>query len=301
MNRIIVALGGNALGNNPTEQKDNIAKALKSLLPIIRSDNQIVITHGNGPQVGMISKAFEDEDVKMPLQESIAMSEGYIGYHIETILKDLLKNNSINKNVTCILTEVEVSKDDKAFLNPTKPIGKFYNEEEAIELSKIDGGKYFNDANKGFRKYVASPQPIDIKQKDIINELLKDNYIVIACGGGGIPVFSDSNDICEAVIDKDSASAKLGELINADTLVIVTDVPYAQLNFGTDSASNLINVTTTELKQYITEGHFKVGSMLSKIEAAIAFIDSGENRKTIITSLENISLISENNCTTITK
>lgn len=286
--KTVIALGGNALGNDVDSQKKNIETALIKLIPILIK-NKVVITHGNGPQVGMIKKVFDDASIKMPLSESTAMSEGYIGFHIVDILREILKKNNINKKVVAIISEVGVSKKDKAFTNPTKPIGKFYTKEEALNLSKKEKAVYKEDSGRGYRKFVASPEPLDIVEKDVVKLLLNKNYIVVTIGGGGIPYFVDSKETCEAVIDKDKASAKLAEIIDAKELIIITSVDNVQINFGTDKAKKLYNITISEVEKHLSNNEFAEGSMKPKIEAALSFLKSKKAKRTIITSLNNIN------------
>lgn len=283
----VIALGGNALGNNIDEQKINIDMALRKLLPLL-VENSVVITHGNGPQVGMINKVFEKSNIKMPLPESTAMSEGYIGYHIVSTLKKIFKEHKVDKNVAAIITEVGVSSFDEAFSLPTKPIGNFYTKEEAIELAKKENAIYKEDSGRGYRKYVASPEPLEIKDKELIELLLSKNYVVVAIGGGGIPYLIESGNPCDAVIDKDKASAKLGELISADELLIVTSVDNVQINFGKETAKKLFKTSVEEIDVYLKNGEFKEGSMKPKIEAALQFLKNTETKQAVITSLENI-------------
>lgn len=296
MSRIVIALGGNALGNNAKEQMEMVAKASESLVGLIKEGHEIVISHGNGPQVGMIKLAFDsavevnDKVAAMELPECCAMSQGYIGYHLQQgILKELRKQK-IDKKVLSVVTQVVVDENDEAFNNPTKPIGSFYTKEKADELMAKDPSLTFvEDSGRGYRSVVASPKPVDIAEKDAILELVNSGYIVVACGGGGIPVVEDNDGNFRgvpAVIDKDFATAKLAELVEADYLFILTAVDRVFINFGKENQKELVEITTTEAQQYCNEGHFAPGSMLPKVEAAMKFANSGEGRNAVICSLE---------------
>ena len=291
--RVIIALGGNALGNDPITQKENAIAAARSLIPIIKAGYEVVITHGNGPQVGLINLAFtegnkvNDKVYFMPFAECGAMSEGYIGYHLQNALVNELRKDGINNTVVSLTTQVEVDINDQAFLNPTKPIGSFYSREEAMEISKNYGYTMKEDSGRGYRRVVASPKPLHIVEEEAILDLIKSHNIVIACGGGGIPVIKkDGNYVgVDAVIDKDFASSKLAMDIHGDYLLILTAVPYASINFHKENEEPLFDVTVDEVTKYNVLGHFGSGSMKPKIEASIAFAKSGG--VSIITSIEN--------------
>lgn len=299
--RIVIALGGNALGNTYLEQQTLIKKAAKDLSNLF-SDNELVITHGNGPQVGMITKALATDGIEIPLDVATAMSQGYIGYHLQRETKEVLDELSINKEVISIVSEVIVDENDSSFKNPTKPIGKFYTKEEADVLSKQNNELYKEDAGRGYRKVVASPKPLAIKNVNSIETLLSNNAIVIAGGGGGIPVLTNPEATkVDAVIDKDATSALLAESLNADLLIILTAVDQVMLSFNTENEIKLEKISIEELKTHIKNKEFKEGSMLPKIEAAISFTENTGN-KTIITSLSNIKNITTGkNITTIFK
>lgn len=285
--RIVIALGGNALGNDYIEQQTLIKKAAKDLKALL-NNNEVVITHGNGPQVGMITKALSNDDINMPLDVCTAMSEGYIGFHLQKFIRNELDKD---KKITTLLTEVVVNKDDPSFDEPTKPIGKFYTKNAAKKLAKETGDKYIMDAKRGYRKVVASPKPIDILNVEVIESLLNNNTIVIAAGGGGIPIFKNSNSSgIDAVIDKDYASSLLAQKLNADLFIILTAVPQVMINFDSDNPIKLNKINTSKIKEYIINNEFKKGSMLPKIEAAIEFTERTGNN-TIITSLENVKNI----------
>lgn len=301
MGKIVIALGGNALGNDYLEQQKLVREAASSLIKLF-DGNEVIITHGNGPQVGMITKAFANNNVEMPLDCCTAMSEGYIGFHIQRYIKEALLKKKINRDVVTVVTEVTVDKDDPSFMNPTKPIGKFYTKNEALELEKSTGDKYVEDSGRGYRKVVASPKPIDIGNLKSINNLTSKGSVVIACGGGGIPVYHEYDNFkVEAVIDKDLASSLLAQKVNADKLIILTAVDQAKINFGTDNEKAIDVMNIEEANKYIRNNEFKSGSMLPKVEAALAFTKSTGN-ETIITSLANIEGILENkNITRIIK
>lgn len=301
MGKIVIALGGNALGNDYLEQQKLVRDAASSLIKLF-DGNEVIITHGNGPQVGMITKAFANNNVEMPLDCCTAMSEGYIGFHIQRYIKEALIKEKINRDVVTVVTEVTVDKDDPSFMNPTKPIGKFYTKNEALELEKSTGDKYVEDSGRGYRKVVASPKPIDIGNLKSINNLTSKGSIVIACGGGGIPVYHEYDNFkVEAVIDKDLASSLLAQKVNADKFIILTAVDQAKINFGTDNEKAIDVMNIEEANKYIRNNEFKSGSMLPKVEAALAFTKFTGN-ETIITSLANIEGILENkNITRIIK
>ena len=291
MARYVVSLGGNALGNNSEEQKKALVKVAEAITDLIIDDNEVTIVHGNGPQVGMINLAFETskETPNMPFPECGAMSEGYIGYHIQNALYNSLKEKNINKTVSTIITQVLVDPKDPLFLHPSKPIGSFYSKEEAERIALEKGYTMKEDAGRGYRRVVPSPLPIDIIEKEAISSLMKDGQIVICAGGGGIPVIDKDNRLegVAAVIDKDYASSKLAELINADYLVILTAVDNVCINFNKENEKRLNRVSIDELEQYSKEGHFAKGSMYPKVQACLNFVKSGINRTAIIASLDN--------------
>ena len=305
MARYVVSLGGNALGNTPEAQKAALKKVADAILSLIINDNEVAIVHGNGPQVGMINLAFESskETPNMPFPECGAMSEGYIGYHIQNALYNALTNKGINKTVTTVITQVLVDKNDTLFNNPSKPIGNFYSKEEAEIITKEKGYIMKEDAGRGYRRVVPSPLPIDIIEKESIKSLMKDGQIVICAGGGGIPVIKNDNGLegVAAVIDKDYASSKLAELINADCLVILTAVDNASINYKKENEKKLTNVSYKELEQYLNEGHFAKGSMYPKVQACINFVKSGNNKTAIIASLDNAEAAFKEKSGTIVK
>lgn len=300
MSRIVIALGGNALGNNPKEQQEMIEAACPSLIGLIAQGHEIIVSHGNGPQVGMINLAFaegskvSDKVTPMELMECTAMSQGYIGYHLQKGIKKELRIQKMPWHVATVVTQVEVDKNDSAFANPTKPIGAFYTKEQAEEMTKVNPeAKFVEDSGRGYRRVVASPKPIDIAEKASILNLLDNEYIVIACGGGGIPVIKDENGDYQgvpAVIDKDFASAKLAEEVGADYLFILTAVDRVMINYGKENQEELKEITVKQAQEYCDEGHFAPGSMLPKVQAAMAFASSGEGRRAVIASLEKAPL-----------
>ena len=286
MSKIVIALGGNALGKSPDEQQKVIEKTAKHLVDIIASGNEVVITHGNGPQVGMIYESMKDENV--PFAESGAMSQGYIGYQLQQTLKDELEKRGIKKSVVTVVTQVEVDPKDPAFQNPTKPIGEFLTKEEAEAKRKIDKAVYKEDAGRGYRKVVASPKPKKILELNTIEKLMSEGTIVIACGGGGIPVVKTKTDGYEgidAVIDKDRTSALLAKEINADKLLILTDVEKVCLNYKKENEKQVAKMSVAEARVAMRNDEFKEGSMLPKVEAATEFAKATEN-EAVISSLD---------------
>lgn len=286
MSKIVIALGGNALGKNPDEQQKVIEKTAKHLVDIIASGNEVVITHGNGPQVGMIYESMKDENV--PFAESGAMSQGYIGYQLQQTLKDELEKRGIKKSVVTVVTQVEVDPKDPAFQNPTKPIGEFLTKEEAEAKRKIDKAVYKEDAGRGYRKVVASPKPKKILELNTIEKLISEGTIVIACGGGGIPVVktkADGYEGIDAVIDKDRTSALLAKEINADKLLILTDVEKVSLNYKKENEKQVAKMSVAEARVAMRNDEFKEGSMLPKVEAATEFVKATEH-EAVISSLD---------------
>ena len=290
MAKYVVSLGGNALGNNPSEQKQALIKVAEAITGLIMDDNEVAIVHGNGPQVGMINLAFETskETPNMPFPECGAMSEGYIGYHIQNALYNSFKENNINKSVSTIITQVLVDPSDPLFLFPSKPIGSFYSKEEAEKISKEKGYAMKEDAGRGYRRVVPSPLPIDIIEKESIKSLLDNGQVVICAGGGGIPVIQKDNKLegVAAVIDKDYASAKLAELIDADYLIILTAVNNVSLNYKQENEIVLKDVKKGDMARYLEEGHFAKGSMYPKVQAVLNFLKNN-NKTAVIASLDN--------------
>ncbi len=293
MKKIVIALGGNALGSNPKEQAKAVKVTAKSIVDLTVAGHKVIVSHGNGPQVGMISLAF-DEGMKvndkipfMPLALVGSMSQGYIGLHLQQAIKNELNKRGLKDNVVTLITQTEVSATDPSFKKPSKPIGSFYSEKEAKKLAISEGWTVAEDAGRGWRRMVPSPLPINIIEKDIIKELVVKN-IVIAGGGGGIPTVIKNGVLTavDAVIDKDFTSAKLAELVEADMLMIVTATNGVFKNFGKKDASKMDEPTVAELEKLLAKNYFAAGSMEPKIRAAISFVKSGKNRSSCITALE---------------
>ncbi|EPY99486.1 carbamate kinase [Mannheimia haemolytica] len=289
---IVLALGGNALGNNLVEQREAVAKTAKVIVDILQQGKNIVITHGNGPQVGMIQRAMDDfaksSGDEIPLPTSVAMSQGYIGIDLQNAIKYELVTRGIEQKVSTILSQIEVDPKDAAFQNPDKPIGRFLTKEEADEL-EAKGILTMEDAGRGYRIVVPSPKPKRICELETIKTLVEAGHIVITCGGGGIPVVADENGRLvgvNAVIDKDNASSLLAEKLNADYLVILTAVEKVAINWGKPNQEWLSELSTEQARQYIAEEQFAKGSMLPKVEAALKFAESGEGRRALITLLD---------------
>ncbi|MEG2383391.1 MAG: carbamate kinase [Oscillospiraceae bacterium] len=293
MAKIVIALGGNALGNTPAEQLSLVTETAKSIVDLVVEGNDVVIAHGNGPQVGMInlglSTAAEAEAIKaaMPFPECGAMSQGYIGYHLQNSIQNELSTRGINKSAVTLVTQVLVDENDQAFSHPSKPIGAFYSKEQSEKIADEKGYTMVEDSGRGYRQVVPSPKPVDVVEKDAVAALIAAGQIVITVGGGGIPVVRRDGKLVgiPAVIDKDFASAKLAELVNADLLVILTAVDRVAINFGKPEQRLLTSMNLEEAQKYIDEGHFAPGSMLPKVQAAMGFAKTGG--KAIIASLEN--------------
>ena len=303
MSRYVISLGGNALGNNAEEQKELLKEVAKPIVDLIANWHEVIIVHGNGPQVGMINLAFANENVPdMPFPECGAMSEGYIGYHIQNAIDNRLNELGIHRPVTTIVTQVVVDKNDPMFNNPTKPIGKFYSKAESEEIAAKTGYIFKEDAGRGYRRVVASPLPIDIVEKDSIKQLVENKHVVICAGGGGIPVVKNADGSLTgvaAVIDKDFASAKVAELTHADYLVILTAVDNVCINFNKDSEEKLGQISRQELKEYVGQDHFAKGSMLPKVQACLQFLETNPQATAIISSLEKASLAVQEKAGTI--
>ena len=293
MKKIVIALGGNALGNTPAEQLELVRQTAKPIVDLIEEGNQVVIAHGNGPQVGMInlgmSTAAEAGAIKsdMPFPECGAMSQGYIGYHLQNSIANELAARGIQKTVGTLVTQVLVDEADPAFQKPSKPVGAFYDKETADKIAAERGYTMVEDAGRGWRQVVPRPKPVDVVEKDMVNTLVDPGYVVITVGGGGIPVVKMDGRLVgtPAGIDKDFASAKLAELIDADMLVILTAVDRVAINWGKPDQKALAEMTVDEAEKYCGEGHFAPGSMLPKVQAAMSFAKAGGTA--IIASLEN--------------
>ena len=295
--RVVIALGGNALQKNgevTAEAQKAVAKKVGELIAELSSKYEIVVAHGNGPQVGNIliheEQASSDKAPAMPLETAVAMSQGQIGYWLAQSIQNAFLKEGKNKKVATVVTQVEVDKNDPAFKNPTKPVGQFYTEKEALKLAKEKGWIVKEDAGRGYRRVVPSPKPKSIVEKREILDLVKSGAIVIAAGGGGVPVYRTKIlrviKGVDAVIDKDFAAEKLAELIKADMFISVTAVDFAYINFGTPEESALRNLTSKEADYYSRQGFFKAGSMLPKITAATEFAKKGKIG--IICSLDNL-------------
>jgi len=296
MSRIVITLGGNALGDTPAQQRAAINKAASPLIGLIAQGHEIMVSHGNGPQVGAINLAFEKGHATcgsvplMDLPECTAMSQGYIGYHLQQGLLRELRAQQMPWNVASVVTQVEVDPDDPAFRRPTKPIGAFYSESAARSMMADDPKLVMlEDAGRGWRQVVASPRPLRIVECDSILNLLDHEFIVIACGGGGVPVVQRAEGDYEgvpAVIDKDLTSALLAASVSADYLFILTAVDKVSLNFGKPDQVDLDELDAATAEQYARDGQFGAGSMLPKVTAAVSFVRGGPGRTAVIGSLE---------------
>ncbi|MEX2940515.1 carbamate kinase [Serratia fonticola] len=290
--KIVLALGGNALGEGLAEQMQAVKTTARAIVDLIEHGHQVVVTHGNGPQVGMINLAFEAaakseaHTPMLPMSVCVALSQGYIGYDLQNALREELLDRNIDKPVATLITQVIVNGSDPAFLNPTKPIGSFFTKAEASQLTK-NGYNMVEDAGRGYRRVVASPKPIDIVEKETVRAMMEAGQVVITVGGGGIPVIREGNHLrgASAVIDKDWASAKLAEMIDADMLIILTAVEKVAINFGKPNEQWLEQLSIADAQRFIEEGHFAKGSMLPKVEAAVAFAESKPGRQALITVL----------------
>ena len=293
MKRVVLALGGNALGDNLHEQMIAVKSASKAIADLIEDGFEVVITHGNGPQVGMINLAmetaakFEEKMFYIPMSVCVALSQGYIGYDIQNALREELLHRGIVKPVATIITQTLVDGDDPAFDDPSKPIGAFYSKEEAVEMTQR-GYDMKEDAGRGWRRVIASPKPIHIVESETVRALLDAGQIPVAAGGGGIPVKKTKERLLKgtsAVVDKDFASAKLAEELDADMLIILTAVERVAIRYGKPDQEWLSEMSVGDAERYIEEGHFAPGSMLPKVEAALSFVKSGTGRKALITML----------------
>jgi len=296
MSRIVITLGGNALGDTPAEQRAAIDKAARPLIGLIAQGHEILVSHGNGPQVGAISLAFAKGHQaqgcipEMDLPECTAMSQGYIGYQLQQGLLRELRTQGMPWEVATVITQVEVDPNDTAFSNPTKPIGGFYSENEAKSMMAATPGLVMRqDSGRGWRRVVPSPRPSAIVERDSILNLLDHEFVVIACGGGGVPVIRRSDGDYEgvsAVIDKDFTSAALADAVNANCLFILTAVDKVSLNFGQPNQVDVDEMSTDLAEQYAKQGQFGTGSMLPKVLAAVDYVRRGTGRQAVIGSLE---------------
>ena len=293
--KIVIALGGNALGNNLPEQMIAVKETAKAIADLIEEGHEVVISHGNGPQVGMIQKAMTEltrsdpeKYIPCPLSVCVAMSQGYIGYDLQNALREELLDRGIDKGVATVLTQVVVDENDPAFKKPTKPIGSFMTKEEADRAVAERGYEVVEDAGRGYRRVVASPRPQSIVEISTIHALVDSGLVVIACGGGGIPVTTQGHHLkgAAAVIDKDFAGCKLAQQVNADCLIILTAVEKVAINYGKPNQEWLSELTPAKAHELMEEGHFAPGSMLPKVQAAVEFAESAPGRSALITLLE---------------
>ncbi len=305
MSRYVVSLGGNALGNNAEEQKELLKGVAKSIVHLIKLGNEVIIVHGNGPQVGMINLAFTESTSApdMPFPECGAMSQGYIGFHIQNAIYNALKEAGLKRNVATVVTQVLVDKDDPLFLSPSKPVGSFYDKETAEKIAKEKGYTMKEDAGRGYRRVVASPLPVDVIEKESISSLVKKGDIVICAGGGGIPVIEKDGKLegIAAVIDKDYASAKVASLVDADYLVILTAVDNVYINYRKPDEKKLESVSKKEMEDYLKTDYFAKGSMYPKVNACVKFLNEAPGKTAIISSLEKAPLAFEGKAGTIIK
>lgn len=305
MKKIVIALGGNALGNTPEEQLELVKTTAKNIVDLVEAGNRVIITHGNGPQVGMINLAMEVshqeiDSPEMPFAECGAMSQGYIGYHLQQSIQREIVKRGMRRNCLTVVTQVEVDKEDPAFKNPTKPIGSFYTKEEANKLAEEKGYTMKEDAGRGYRRVVPSPRPQKIVEIRTIKDLINKGNIVIACGGGGIPVVKYRNGYkgVDAVIDKDRTSARLAVDLKADVLLILTAVDQVAINFKEEDEQKLRTMTVKEAKEFIAAKEFAEGSMLPKVEACIDFAEKSKGYA-MITSLKKAKLALEGKTGTV--
>jgi carbamate kinase len=289
---IVIALGGNALGEGLAEQMAAVKATARSIVDLIEQGHRVVVTHGNGPQVGMIDLAFESAAMTqahtphLPMSVCVALSQGYIGYDLQNALREELLDRGLQVPVVTLITQVIVDEHDPAFRDPTKPIGSYFPAAEAEAMMR-NGCVMKEEPGRGFRRVVASPRPLDVVEKESVRALVDAGQLVITVGGGGIPVLRQGHHLkgASAVIDKDLASAKLAELIGADLLIILTTVEKVALHFGTPQQQGLDHLSLDEARRCIAQGHFAQGSMLPKVDAAVEFAASKSGRNTLITLL----------------
>ena len=293
--RLVIALGGNALGNTPQEQLQLVQRTASTIVDLVQEGYDVVVGHGNGPQVGMVNLAFEFSagngggTPAMPFPECGAMTQGYIGYHLQQAIGRELAVRGISKPCATVVTQVVVNEDDPAFGHPTKPVGMFYSESEAAEIARQTGYTFTEDAGRGYRRVVPSPMPAKIVELPVVEHLLSSGAVVITVGGGGIPVVENAAGDYRgvaAVIDKDRASALLALELHADMLVILTAVDRVSINYRTPSQQDLDTMTVAQAREYIAQGHFAPGSMLPKVESCIDFVEKSHGASALITSLE---------------
>lgn len=292
--RVVVALGGNALGNSAEEQLLLVKKTAHTIVDLIEKNYEVIVGHGNGPQVGMINLAMDEfssgreNTPNMPFPECGAMSQGYIGYHLQQAIYNELNYRKIQKNVVSLITQTVVDKNDSAFSSPTKPVGGFYTKEQADIIANEKGFIFVEDAGRGYRRVVPSPTPKRIVELDTINNLVDSGNVVISVGGGGIPVIEENSTLngVAAVIDKDKSCALLAASLHADFLLILTAVDFVYIDFNTENQRALTKISTKEALNYKNSGHFAKGSMLPKIDACLEFLSKNSSGCAIITSLD---------------
>ena len=307
--RLVIALGGNALGNTPEEQLELVKETASTIVDLVEEGYEVIVGHGNGPQVGMINLAMEysanngGNTPLMPFPECGAMSQGYIGYHLQQAIQRELKARNIEKECASVVTQVVVDKNDGAFQKPTKPVGSFYSKEDAEKIEKVKGYTFVEDAGRGYRRVVPSPKPCKIVELKVVEQLVSAGDIVITVGGGGIPVIEADGGYTgvAAVIDKDRSSAKLALDIQADMLVILTAVDRVCINFNKPDQKELAEMSVDEARRFIAEGHFAPGSMLPKVEACLDYVTNTPNGTALITSLKKAKLALKGETGTIIK
>ena len=307
--RPVIALGGNALGNTPEEQLELVKETASTIVDLVEEGYEVIVGHGNGPQVGMINLAMEysanngGNTPLMPFPECGAMSQGYIGYHLQQAIQRELKARNIEKECASVVTQVVVDKNDGAFQKPTKPVGSFYSKEDAERIEKEKGYTFVEDAGRGYRRVVPSPKPCKIVELKVVEQLVSAGDIVITVGGGGIPVIEADGGYTgvAAVIDKDRSSAKLALDIQADMLVILTAVDRVCINFNKPDQKELAEMSVDEARRFIAEGHFAPGSMLPKVEACLDYVTNTPNGTALITSLKKAKLALKGETGTIIK
>ena len=295
MAKVVVALGGNALGKSPEEQLKLVKNTASSLIGLIQAGNQVVISHGNGPQVGQINLGMDfaaqnGKTAAFPFPECGAMSQGYIGYHLQQSLQNELHQRGMEKDVVTTVTQVVVDPSDPAFENPTKPVGDFYTKEQAVQIEQEKGYTFVEDAGRGYRQVVPSPLPKRIVELNSIETLIENGTLVIAAGGGGVPVVEEGGALTgvPAVIDKDRSSALLADNVDADQLIILTAVDYVYINYNQPDEQKLTELSQAQAQELIDAGQFPAGSMLPKIQACLSFVKDHPERKAIITSLAGL-------------
>lgn len=295
MAKVVVALGGNALGKSPEEQLKLVKNTASSLIGLIQAGNQVVISHGNGPQVGQINLGMDfaaqnGKTAAFPFPECGAMSQGYIGYHLQQSLQNELHQRGMETDVVTTVTQVVVDPSDPAFENPTKPVGDFYTKEQAAQIEQEKGYTFVEDAGRGYRQVVPSPLPKRIVELNSIETLIENGTLVIAAGGGGVPVVEEGGALTgvPAVIDKDRSSALLADNVDADQLIILTAVDYVYINYNQPDEQKLTELSQAQAQDLIDAGQFPAGSMLPKIQACLSFVKGHPERKAIITSLAGL-------------